>query len=62
MRRGPRIVEITKYPCEMKIKVVAGEIVNSPVTESGGRLAAVLAWLGMPVWWTSLCHHLATRG
>ncbi|KYN42695.1 hypothetical protein ALC56_02872 [Trachymyrmex septentrionalis] len=34
-RRGPRIVEITKYPCEMKIKVVAGEIVNSPITESG---------------------------
>ena len=34
-RRGPKILEIKKYPSEMKIKVVAGEIVNSPVTESG---------------------------
>ena len=28
-------MEITKYPYKMKIKVVADEIVNSPVTESG---------------------------
>ncbi|KYN21795.1 hypothetical protein ALC57_05825, partial [Trachymyrmex cornetzi] len=31
--RKPRIVEVKKYPKEMRIRVVAGEIVNSPVAE-----------------------------
>ena len=31
---GPRIVDIKKYPKEMRIRVVAGEIVHSPVVES----------------------------
>ena len=33
--RGPRMEVKKNYPSEVKIKVVAGEIVNSPVTESG---------------------------
>ena len=63
-KRRPRIVDFKKYPKEMRIRVVAGEIVNFPVADSGSAGTSAPGGFG-PVkdaGTVDLTLHAATRG